>query len=202
MKGLLLKDYYLIKSVLFIIALIFAIIGGGISFLTSPWAICIIATIMLGMISVTTINMDKTSGWRKAACVLPVSKKTALDSKYVLYLLLSGIGFTLGMVLSVIPSLMKNQLDLSTILLFASISVAMALLAGSITIPCCFLLSEEKNMVSLLAAYPLSTFIIAGSSLLFEDKQITCIITAVLGILFYALSWILARKFISYRDIT
>ena len=202
MKGLLLKDYYLIKSVLYIILVVFAIVGIGMSFLASTWVLAVLATVMLGMISVTTINMDKTSGWRKAACLLPVSKKTALDSRYVLYFLLSGIGFTLGMVLSVIPSLMKNQLDLSTILLFTSISVAMALLAGSITIPCCFLLSEEKNMVSLLAAYPLSTFIIAGSALLFEDRQITCIITAVLGILFYALSWILARKFISYRDIT
>ena len=35
MKGLLLKDYYLIKSVLYIILVVFAVVGIGMSFLTS-----------------------------------------------------------------------------------------------------------------------------------------------------------------------
>ena len=34
MKGLLLKDYYLIKSVLYIILVVFAVVGIGMSFLT------------------------------------------------------------------------------------------------------------------------------------------------------------------------
>ena len=64
MKGLLLKDYYLIKSVLYIILVVFAIVGIGMSFLASTWVLAVLATVMLGMISVTTINMDKNSGWR------------------------------------------------------------------------------------------------------------------------------------------
>lgn len=65
MKGLLLKDYYLIKSVLYIILVVFAVVGIGMSFLTSTWVLTVIATVMLGMISVTTINMDRNSGWKK-----------------------------------------------------------------------------------------------------------------------------------------
>ena len=82
MKGLLLKDYYLIKSVLYIILVVFAVVGIGMSFLTSTWVLTVIATVMLGMISVTTINMDRNSGWKKVSIVLPVSRTAVLDCKY------------------------------------------------------------------------------------------------------------------------
>ena len=75
MKGLLLKDYYLIRSVLYVILAVFAVVGIGMSFLTSTWVLTVLATVMLGMISVTTINMDKNSGWRKVSLVLPVPRK-------------------------------------------------------------------------------------------------------------------------------
>ena len=42
MKGLLLKDYYLIKSVLYIILVVFAVVGIGMSFLTSTWVLTVI----------------------------------------------------------------------------------------------------------------------------------------------------------------
>ena len=101
MKGLLLKDYYLIKSVLYIILVVFAVVGIGMSFLTSTWVLTVIATVMLGMISVTTINMDRNSGWKKVSIVLPVSRTAVLDCKYILYLLLSGIGLLSGVILGV-----------------------------------------------------------------------------------------------------
>ena len=87
MKGLLLKDYYLIRSVLYIILAVFAVTGIGMSFLASAWVLTVMATVMLGMISVTTIQMDKHSGWRKISAVLPVSRKAVLDSKYILYII-------------------------------------------------------------------------------------------------------------------
>ena len=118
MKGLLLKDYYLIRSVLYIILVVFAVVGIGMSFLTSTWVLTVLATVMLGMISVTTINMDKNSGWRKVSVVLPVSRKAILDSKYILYLLLSGAGLFLGVILSVVVSILKGQLDYQSMLVF------------------------------------------------------------------------------------
>ena len=72
------------------------IVDVGMSFLTSTWVLTLIATVMLGMICVTTINMDKTSGWSRVSGVLPVSRKTVIDSKYLLYALLSGTGLLLG----------------------------------------------------------------------------------------------------------
>ena len=201
MKGLLLKDYYLIRSILYIIFVVFAVIGIGMSFLTSTWVLTVIATVMLGMISVTTINMDKSSGWRKVSAVLPVSRAAFVDSKYVLYLLLSGIGLLLGIVLSAIVSMFRGQLDYNFMLLFISISIAMALLSGSMTIPFAFLFSEEKSMLGLIIAYPLSALVFVGAALLIDNELIACSLVAIAGMVLYTASWIISRKRIANRDV-
>ena len=156
---------------------------------------------MLGTLSVTTINLDKNSGWRKVSCVLPVSRKTIVDSKYALYLLLSGAGLVLGFVLGGAAALLKNEPDSVSMLIFAGISVAMALLSGSISIPCNLLLSDEKSIISLILAYPLSAAVFIAASLLTGDRLVTCAVTAVLGVILYAVSWIFSRKFIARRDV-
>ncbi len=202
MKGLLLKDYYLIRSVLYIILVVFAVVGIGMSFLTSTWVLTVIATVMLGMISVTTINMDKNSGWKKISAVMPVSKKAILDCKYILYLLLSGAGLLLGIILGVMASIFKDQLDYQSMLLFVSISVAMALFSGSMTIPFTFLFSEEKSMLGLIIAYPLSAVVFVGAALLIDNKLIACGLVTVIGALLYIISWLISRKCIVNRDIS
>lgn len=202
MKGLLLKDYYLIRSVLYIILVVFAVVGIWMSFLTSTWVLTVIATVMLGMISVTTINMDKNSGWKKISAVMPVSKKAILDCKYILYLLLSGAGLLLGIILGVMASIFKGQLDLQSMLLFVSISVAMALFSGSMTIPFTFLFSEEKSMLGLIIAYPLSAVVFVGAALLIDNKLIACGLVTVIGALLYIISWLISRKCIVNRDIS
>ena len=108
MKGLLLKDYYLIGSVLWILLAAMAVIGIAMAVLTSAWALVVIATVMLGMVSVSTINMDKASGWYKVSRVMPVARQAVVDSKYLLYLLLSGVGLLLGMVLGMVASLIQG----------------------------------------------------------------------------------------------
>lgn len=202
MKGLLLKDYYLIKSVLYIILVVFTVVGIGMSFLTSTWVLIVIATVLLGMISVTTINMDRNSGWKKVSIVLPVSKTAILDCKYILYLLLSGVGLLLGVILSVVASIFKGQLDYQTMLLFVGISVAMALFSGSMTIPFTFLFSEEKSTLGLIIAYPVSAAVFVGAALLIDNKLIACGLVTVVGILLYIVSWLFARKLIVKRDIS
>ena len=76
-----------------------------------------------------------------------------------------------------------------------------ALLSGSISIPCNLLLSEEKSIISLILAYPLSAAVFIAASLLTGDRLVTCAVTAVLGVILYAVSWIFSRKFIARRDV-
>lgn len=197
MKGLLLKDFFLIRSVLGILLLVLVVVGGGMSALTSTWVLTVVATVMFGMIGVTTIGQDKTSGWSRVAGVLPVSPQAVVDSKYTLYLLLSGAGFALGGVIGLLGALVQPQADGAT---FAAISLAIALLSGSITIPCNFLLGEERGIVSLIIAYPLSTAVFVGASMIWKDPLTAGLMVAAAGVALYMASWLAARKLLPRRD--
>ena len=201
MKGLLLKDYYLIRSVLWIVLAVFVAVGAAMAFLTTPWALTVVATVILGMISVTTIQMDKASGWRKVAAVLPLPRAAVVDSKYLLYLLLSGAGFLLGILVGCAAALGKNAFDGETMGIFSCISLALALLSGSVTIPLNFLWTEEKSMLSLILADPLSAALFAGSALLLPDKRVACAAVAALSLLLFAASWLLARRRMAHTGI-
>lgn len=146
--------------------------------------------------------MDRNSGWKKVSIVLPVSRTAVLDCKYILYLLLSGIGLLLGVILGVVASIIKGQIDYQSMMLFVGISIAMALFSGSMTIPLTFLLSEEKSMLALIIAYPLSAFVFVGAALLIDNKLLACGLVTIVGVLLYSISWLISRKQIINKDMT
>lgn len=202
MKGLLRKDYYLIQSSLFTMFVVFVIAGAGITFLSTAWVLCVIASSLSAIISTTTITMDKTSGWRKVSCALPLNRKAVIDSKYVLNLLLGGAGFLLGGTLSIVLALLQGQFDLYDMLVYFSISITMVLLSASVAIPCAFVLSEEKSTIVTILVYPLSTLVFAAASLLFRNKAAVFGAMVLLAAAAYAISWLMTRKRIAYQEIT
>src|SRR5699024_10676815 len=105
MKGLILKDFYIIRSLLAIICVIFLVIGISLSYLVTPWVLTVLATVILGMNVTSTINIDKTSGWLKTVVTTPVSRKTFINSKYIMYLLLSFVGLLFGLTFGFIATL-------------------------------------------------------------------------------------------------
>ena len=96
MKGLLIKDFYVIKDGLLIPVLTMFALGVGLSVVGSIWILPIIAAASLGMQAVLTLSMDKSSQWYKFARTLPVSKNRFVASKYILYFLFSVAGILLG----------------------------------------------------------------------------------------------------------
>ena len=70
MKGLLLKDFYIIRSGLLILLLTFVFVGAGMSFLISPLVLIVIFTVTLSFQSAVTVQTDKvfcyTSSIKKA----------------------------------------------------------------------------------------------------------------------------------------
>lgn len=203
MKGLLLKDFYLVRATLAIILVTYAVIGIGMSIMSDPWITVVIGAVMFGIMSASTINMDKQYGWNKFEVTLPVSKAHIVDSKYLLYLLFSVLGFVVGVALSLIICAVKPDLMPADemVRLYLSIAAAMALFAGGVQIPGNFLLSAEKAMITLIVAYPLLTGIFVAVARLTEDMILTCNIVLALAVVVFAASWLISRKLIAARDI-
>lgn len=91
MKGLLLKDYYMmmkycraaiIASVLFLVLSAFT--GGNLFLVIYPVIIC-------SMIPLNLIAYEEQSGWEKYCAGLPYSKAEIVSSKYIIGLVITGI---------------------------------------------------------------------------------------------------------------
>ena len=202
MKGLLLKDFYLVRAALAIILVSYAVIGIGFSIVVDPWVTVIIGSIMFGIMSASTINMDKQYGWRKLAATLPVDKRNLIDSKFLLYLLFSVLGFVVGVVLALVIATVADKTTApETIRLYLSVAGAMALFSGGVMIPCNFLLSDEKAMVSLIVTFPLLTGIFVAISRATDDVMLSCNIVLAISALVFVGSWLFSRGKIARMDI-
>lgn len=202
MKGLLLKDFYLVRAALAIVLVSYAVIGIGFSIVVDPWVTVIIGSIMFGIMSASTINMDKQYGWRKLAATLPVDKRNLIDSKFLLYLLFSVLGFVVGVVLAlVIANVADKTTAPETIRLYLSVAGAMALFSGGVMIPCNFLLSDEKAMVSLIVTFPLLTGIFVAISRATDDVMLSCNIVLAISAVVFVSSWLFSRGKIARMDI-
>lgn len=202
MKGLLLKDFYLVRAALAIILVSYAVIGIGFSIVVDPWVTVIIGSIMFGIMSASTINMDKQYGWRKLAATLPVDKRNLIDSKFLLYLLFSVLGFVVGVVLAlVIANVADKTTAPETIRLYLSVAGAMALFSGGVMIPCNFLLSDEKAMVSLIVTFPLLTGIFVAISRATDDVMLSCNLVLAISAVVFVGSWLFSRGKIARMDI-
>lgn len=200
MKGLLLKDFYIIKSILAILAVVFIVIGACMSYLVNPWVLTVLATVMLGMNATSTINVDKSSGWLKTVVTTPVSRQSYISSKYMMYLLLSIVGLVFGVVFGVIANLVIGG-STEMVGLFVSISLTLALLSGSVTLPFYFMLDESKSVIGTILSYPISAGIFISSILLLGKTTSTLIITVLISLCLFAVSWYLSTKILTQKDI-
>lgn len=203
MKGLLLKDFYLVRAGLALTLISYAIVGAGMSVIVTPWTVVIIGTVTFGIMGAVTISTDKHSGWRKLSATLPVAKKTAIDSKYLLYLLLSTLGFIIGVVFSLLIVTIKpdTAVEADMIQLYLCIAATMAFFSGGVMIPSYYLLSDEKAMVSMMLSYPLMAGLFIVVARITDDRQLTMMAVLAFSVVVYAASWLFARTRIAARDL-
>lgn len=79
MKGLLLKDYYLIRDGMVILLLTFVAVGAGLAFLTSPWVLIVVAGATMSFQGAMTVQSDRSTQWDRFSAVLPLPRSTVVS---------------------------------------------------------------------------------------------------------------------------
>ena len=146
MKGLILKDLFILKSqirfyMIFILLYGFiALYSGDISFFSS--IICVFCL----MLPLAAIAYDEKAGWEKYALSMPVNRRDLVLSKYILGILFNFISFVVTVLLGMFSDTsMKETLILSA----AFVLAFMVYLA--IILPMTFKLGTEKSRIYMLA---------------------------------------------------
>ena len=145
MKGLLLKDYYLIRDGMVILLLTFVAVGAGLAFLTSPWVLIVVAGATMSFQGAMTVQSDRSTQWDRFSAVLPLPRSTVVSEKYVLYLLLCALGMALGLAVGAIAAALGRAPDPEELYLYASTAVIVCLMTGSVNLPCTFVLTAGKK---------------------------------------------------------
>lgn len=208
MKGLILKDLYMMKKYCKYY-LFLAIIFIAVSFVGTDNLFFIFYPCMLcGMIPVNLLGYDERSRWLQYSETMPYTKAQIVSGKYLI-----GLGAQIAIILVVgISQALRmgigGKLILEEYLVLMMLLLVMSLIASSITLPFMFKLGVEKGR---MAYYFMIGIVCAGaiisSNLLSYEIQAKIKLNAILpplclvGIGIYALSWYLSIIFYKKREI-
>ena len=208
MKGLLLKDFYIVKNGLLVLIVMLLFIGTLMSIVVDPWVFIAMSATMLSMQSNVTVINDKTSNWNMFSSTLPVDRKIVFSSKYLLNLLLSFAGLILGVVISTTISLLMSSFNIEMLCTYICVGIVISFMPASVNIPLSILFDATKQTVGMLISYTFTVIIITlsvciPSMFINLEENILCIsaIVAVISLAIYTSSWIIMPMFLSEKDI-
>lgn len=202
MKGLLLKDLFLLKNSIPITLFTTLLIGAALARMNTPWLLIPITAAAFSMTAVTTIATDKATQWDKFSATLPVSKAKLVSSKYLLYLIQGLVGTILGIVFSSVAFVLTNGFDGPFAYDYLLMALTLGLLPGTFSIPMGFILTEEQSIFGNIIAYVFSSFLFIGLSRLLTDVlevsleswQINSIFLSVSLLLFFSSWWLFSKR--------
>lgn len=208
MKGLLLKDWYMMKKycrAYLLIAVVFIAVSLGnednMFFVFYPCLLC-------GMIPVNLLGYDERSRWIQYSGTLPYTRTQLVSAKYLIGLFAQmTMVIVTGIVQAVKMSINGNFVWNDFVVLILLLLIV-ATLTSSISLPFIFKLGVERGRT---AYYVMVGFVCAASvvaSRLFVGKMqaeiepnMFLVILALVGVGVYVLSWYLSIVFYKKREI-
>lgn len=206
MKGLLLKEWYMLKtycrSYLFISALFVAIS----LFSSSNLFLVFYPCLLCGMIPVNLLAYDERSRWLQYSASLPCTKAQIVSAKYLISLFAQAAMLIITLVAQSISMSIRGTFLLHDLVMLMLLFVIMASLTSSIPLPFMFRLGVEKGRI---AYYVMIGFACAASVMaanvvkapLPDAPNALLALLALGGIGVYALSWYLSIRFYQKREI-
>ena len=203
MKGLLLKDWYLVTSQMKTMYLTVAVVLLIWVFSASDSYLFPVsyAAIFLGILPVSLLSYDQNSGWVEYGQTLPFSKKTLVTEKYLVGLLCVAAAVVVGGAFIGVLSLRSGAaLDESAFQLANSISTILVM--NGVCLPLVYRFGAEKTRMIYILAFAGFGVLLGGGSVLMEAVQnedaadwllhMPVWLAAALlltGVLVYAVSW-------------
>lgn len=207
MKGLLLKDFYMLCKhfryfLLFIIVFLFA------SLFTNDSFFLFYSSVFSGMIPYSLLSLDQSSKWNEYSETLPYTKAQLVSAKYLIGLIIESAVLFLSSIIAGVGMHLSGSFRWSDLFSLMSTLLAMGYIAPAILLPFVFKLGVEKGrlayMVMIGFACAASTIV---SHLSVTDPKVTCHSSAILPLFclgaigIYALSWYLSIVFYRKREI-
>ena len=204
MKGLLLKDWYQVKGNMKTMYLTVALVLAVWALSTSSSYVFPVsyAAIFLGILPVSLLTYDQSSGWVEYGRTLPVSKKVLVAEKYLVGLLCVAAVIVIdGLFVAVLSLRGGVAIDSAALFVIAN-SVSTILLMNSISLPLMYRFGAEKARMIYILFFAGFGVLLGGFGVLMDEvetnsaaewlRHIPAWLAAaflVAAVLLYAVSW-------------
>ena len=208
MKGLLLKDWYMMKKycrAYLLIAVVFIAVSlfsnDNMFFVFYPCLLC-------GMIPVNLLGYDERSRWMQYSGTLPYTKTQIVSGKYLIELLSQITILVATGVAQAAKMLIAHNFELGDFAVLMLLMLIVSTLTSSICLPFVFKLGVEKGRTAyyvmigfVCGASVLASSILRGQLVSEIQPNLILALVAVAGIGIYILSWYLSIVFFKKREI-
>ena len=208
MKGLLLKDWYMMKKycrAYLLIAVVFIAVSlfsnDNMFFVFYPCLLC-------GMIPVNLLGYDERSRWMQYSGTLPYTKTQIVSGKYLIGLLSQITILVATGVAQAAKMLIAHNFELGDFAVLMLLMLIVSTLTSSISLPFVFKLGVEKGRTAyyvmigfVCGASVLASSILRGQLVSEIQPNLILALVAVAGIGIYILSWYLSIVFFKKREI-
>ena len=174
MKGLLLKDWYQVKTNMRMMYLTVLAVLAIWMFSTSNAYVFPVsyAAIFLGILPVNLLTYDQSVGWVEYGRTLPVSKKTLVAEKYLIGLFCAAAAVVIGGLFITVISLRTGTTPDKDALSLLAGSVCAILLINGISLPLLYRFGAEKaRMIYVLTFAGLGALLGGGGAVMDELQQ-------------------------------
>ena len=196
MKGLLLKDWYQVKTnmwmmyltVLAVLAIWILSTSGDSSFAVNYSAV------FLGMMPAYLLSYDPASGWTEYSFALPLSKELQVAEKYLVGLFCAAAAVVIGGLFITVISLRTGTTPDKDALSLLAGSVCAILLINGIMLPLYYRFGAEKARMLYMLMFAGMGAALGGGTVLMDAVPEPGAAIAIVGVLaavlvLYALSW-------------
>lgn len=196
MKGLLLKDWYQVRTNMktMYLTVAFVLVIWVLSTSSAYVFPVSYAAIFLGILPVNLLTYDQSVGWVEYGRTLPVSKKTLVAEKYLIGLFCAAAAVVIGgLFVTVIPLRTGTAPDKDVLSLLAG-SVCAILLINGIMLPLYYRFGAEKARMLYMLMFAGMGAALGGGTVLMDAVPEPGAAIAIVGVLaavlvLYALSW-------------
>ena len=218
MKGLLIKDFKLMKNnMMFLVLVIFISVACAVG-MKNPFFALGYATVMTSIFSVNTIAYDEYDNGMPYLFSLPVTRKMYVKEKYVFAILISVVGVTIEMMIAVGVSLfLGEQYRFTEGMGILALSLFFIILVQGITLPVRMRFDAEKHKMAMPIIFCAMAVAVVGVVFLLEQvcgidldtfferllitkAWITFTIVIVIGIVLMYISYTMSVSFLRKRE--
>jgi hypothetical protein len=166
MRGLIIKDFINLKKNFKILSLLLILYGTMAFFQENVSFFGTIYTLLFAILTISTYSYDELAKWDTYVLTMPVTKKNIVQGKYLIMLLMTGLGSLFSIFFMVIINVLLKKANVFSGIETAVLGASIVIIFYCITIPFIVKLGVEKARLIFFAVYfiPFIITIFAGKA--------------------------------------